>query len=84
MSSESQHPVIAIAGATGSLGQRITNTLLEPDIFSQLSSVVLLSRKKPEESRQLQEWADKGAKVVVYDDKDLAGSLAGVDVLINR
>ena len=83
MPSERQRPVVAIAGATGSLGQRITNTLLEPAIFSQLSSVVLLSRKKQEESRQLQEWADKGAKVMVYDEKDLAGSLAGVDVLIN-
>jgi NAD dependent epimerase/dehydratase family enzyme len=83
MSSEPQRPVVAIAGATGSLGQHITETLLEPAFFSQLSSIVLLSRKKQEESRQLQEWAGKGAKVVVYDEKDLAGSLTGVDVLIN-
>ncbi len=83
MASRSQAPCIAIAGATGSLGKHITNTLLEPSIFSQLASLVILFRKKPEDSTELRRWAGKGAKIVVYNEDDLASDLEGVDVLVN-
>ena len=78
-----QAPCIAIAGATGSLGKHITDTLLEPSNFSQLSSLVILSRKRPEESPDLQQWVEKGARIVMYNEDDLASDLEGVDVLVN-
>jgi hypothetical protein len=53
----SARPTVAIAGATGELGKHITNTLLQPDILSTFSGLVLLSRQKPEGNPQLEEWA---------------------------
>ena len=79
----SARPTVAIAGATGKLGRHITNTLLQLDILSTFSGIVLLSRQKLEGNLQLEEWAQKGAKVVVYDEVQLRDSLKGVDVLIN-
>lgn len=79
----SARPTVAIAGATGKLGKHITNTLLQLDILSTFSGLVLLSRQKPEGNPQLEEWARRGAKVVVYDEALLCDSLKGVDVFIN-
>jgi len=73
---------LPFAGATGELGKHITNTLLQPDILSTFSGLVLLSRQL-EGNPQLEEWAQKGGKVVVYDEAQLRDSLKGVDVLIH-
>jgi hypothetical protein len=79
----SARSTVAIADATWDLGKHITNTLLQPDILSTFSGLVLPSRQKPEGNRQLEEWPGKGGKVVVYDEAQLRDSLKGVDVLIN-
>jgi uncharacterized protein YbjT (DUF2867 family) len=82
-SQASTRPTVALAGATGKLGRHITNTLLQPEMLSTFASLVLLSRQKPEGNLQLEEWARKGAKVVVYDEARFSDTLAGVDVLIS-
>lgn len=79
----SHRRAVALAGATGKLGKHITNALLQPEFMSTFSSVTLLSRQKQEGNAQLEEWARKGAKVVVYDEARLVDSLQGVDVLVN-
>jgi hypothetical protein len=51
----SARPTVAIAGATGKLGKHMTNTLLQLDILSTFSDLVLLPRQKPEGNPQLEE-----------------------------
>lgn len=73
-------PTIAIAGATGLVGKHITNALLQA--FKQkFQDVILLSRKAS--SPELDEWAQGGAMIRVYDEKHLSKSLEGIDILIN-
>lgn len=79
-----QHkPVVAIAGATGHLGQHITNTLLAPSFSSSFSRIILLTRSSPTSSTQLQTWQDQGAEVRQYSEDNLSASLSGIDVLVN-
>jgi hypothetical protein len=86
MSSTSQvttRPTVALAGATGHLGGHIADALLRPHVLPTFSSGFLLSRQEPKGNSQLEGWAQKGAKVVVYDEARLSHTLKGVDVLIN-
>lgn len=77
-------PTVAIAGATGHLGQYIARACLEPDAKSKFSKVILLSRNPDHVSPQVLEWRDQGGAVIRgYDEDDLSAALADVDVVIN-
>lgn len=77
-------PRVAIAGATGHLGQYITNAFLSEQFHYKFSEVVLLTRQSPESGSKLQEWTQQGAKVRVLDkDGSLSDLIADVDILVN-
>ncbi|QRV93614.1 NmrA-like family domain-containing protein 1 [Ceratobasidium sp. AG-Ba] len=74
--------VIAIAGATGFLGGRVTNALLDAQVFD----IRILARSSSTNSEKLQTFKARGATLhsVSYDDEtSLVGALKGVDVLLS-
>ena len=77
-------PVIAVAGATGHLGTRLTNTFLSPALRNRLSGFVSLALRH---TPSTEEWTDLGAEVRPIendsDENDLVMALDGVDVLVN-
>jgi uncharacterized protein YbjT (DUF2867 family) len=79
-----RRPVIAIAGATGDLGSHLVKAFLEGDLFSQLSGLILLSRRH---TPRTETWKSKGAQVRIVDETgdigELVDALEGVDVLVN-
>ncbi|KAJ9609508.1 hypothetical protein H2200_005835 [Cladophialophora chaetospira] len=79
-----QKPVIAVAGATGDLGTRLTNTFLSPELHDRLSGFVSLARRH---TPSTEKWKGLGAEVRIIDnesdDNDLVMALDGVDVLVN-
>ena len=82
--SSSQKPVIAIAGATGDLATRLTETFLSEELSSRISSLVLLSRRHSPKTKQ---WESRGAKICIVDEnsnpEELVHALEGVDVFVN-
>jgi uncharacterized protein YbjT (DUF2867 family) len=80
----SAKPVIAVAGATGDLGTRLTSTFLSPELQDRLSGVVSLARRH---TPRTEKWKDLGAEIRIIDDQsdedDLVMALDGVDVLVN-
>ncbi len=77
-------PVIAVAGATGDLGTRLTNTFLSPEVRDRLSGFVALARRH---TPSTEKWKSLGAEVRIIenesDEDDLVMALDGVDVLVN-
>ncbi|KHN97510.1 isoflavone reductase family protein [Metarhizium album ARSEF 1941] len=71
---------VAIAGATGNLGGKVTRAFLRPENGARFRDVVALVRA---ESNATAGLAAAGAKLRVYDEDNLAESLQGVDVLIS-
>ncbi|KAJ9627284.1 hypothetical protein H2203_003746 [Taxawa tesnikishii (nom. ined.)] len=74
---------VAIAGATGHLGQHLTNILLSPTYRSSFASIIVLTRQDPKSSQLLSKWQSSGAQIRSYDSDNMASSLSGIDVLIN-
>ncbi|KAF3939754.1 hypothetical protein ABW19_dt0209094 [Dactylella cylindrospora] len=77
-------PVVAVAGATGTLGKALVGALLDPQFRSKYKDVVVLSRNT--KSPQIEEWVNQGAIAKEYnvdDDASVKEALAGVDVLVN-
>ncbi|KAJ5871497.1 uncharacterized protein N7529_003850 [Penicillium soppii] len=76
-------PVVAIAGATGHLGQHVTNAFLSSAFLDKFSEIVLLSRKEP----NLLQPSDVRAGVKVttrrYNENNLEEALQGVQILVN-
>ncbi|KAK5059970.1 hypothetical protein LTR84_009853 [Exophiala bonariae] len=79
-----RRPVIAIAGATGDLGSHLVKAFLAADVISQLSGLILLSRRH---TPLTETWKAKGAQVRIVDEAgdigELVDALEGVDILIN-
>ena len=77
-------PVIAVAGATGDLGTRLTNTFLLPELRDRLSGLVSLARRH---TPSTEKWSSLGAEIRIIEDEsdedDLVMALDGVDVLVN-
>ncbi|XHG05763.1 hypothetical protein AWENTII_008976 [Aspergillus wentii] len=73
-------PTVAIAGASGNLGKKLTRAFFLPAFKSRFQDIILLSRT---ESPKLQEFTAQGAKIRIYNKDSLAETLSGVDVLIN-
>ncbi|EXJ58398.1 hypothetical protein A1O7_05823 [Cladophialophora yegresii CBS 114405] len=77
-------PVIAVAGATGGLGTRLTDTFLSPGLRDRLSGVVALARGHTPSTER---WTKLDAEIRIIDDEcdenDLIMALDGVDVLVN-
>lgn len=73
-------PNVAIAGATGGLGQYIVEAFLSDGFRTQFKSIKLLARSN---SNDLDAWAKRGATVVLYDETHLDQALKDVDVLVN-
>ncbi|ETI22626.1 hypothetical protein G647_06702 [Cladophialophora carrionii CBS 160.54] len=77
-------PVIAVAGATGDLGTRLTNTFLSPELRDRLSGFVSLARRHTPSTER---WTTLGAEIRIIenecDENDLIMALDGVDVLVN-
>ena len=77
-------PVLAVAGATGDLGTRLTNTFLLPELCGRLSGFVFLARRY---SASTERWKVLGAEIRIIgeesDENDLIAALEGVDVLVN-
>ncbi|OAP60122.1 hypothetical protein AYL99_05124 [Fonsecaea erecta] len=89
-------PVVAVAGGTGDLGTRLTETFLSNELRHRLSGFVLLARRH---TARTERWRHRlGAEVRVVGDEgdegddndgdvcgesDLVMALEGVDVLIN-
>ncbi|KAH8432775.1 isoflavone reductase family protein [Aspergillus melleus] len=83
MSSSAWRPVVAIAGATGHLGQHIASAFLSSPLRDNFSEVILLSRKGAVPAQFLE--LNRHAHIVIrkYNDHDLADALQGVQVLVN-
>jgi hypothetical protein len=77
-------PVIAVAGATGDLGTRLTRTFLSPELRGRLSGFVSLARRHTPSTEM---WEDMGAEIRIIENEstenDLVRALDGVDVLVN-
>ncbi|EXJ68869.1 uncharacterized protein A1O5_07801 [Cladophialophora psammophila CBS 110553] len=78
-------PVVAVVGATGDLGTRLTGTFLSDELRTRLSGFVLIARRH---KASTQRWAERGAEIRIieedaYDENDLVMALDGIDVLIN-
>jgi uncharacterized protein YbjT (DUF2867 family) len=84
MEQTTRNPVVAISGVTGNVGSCLVESFLSEDVCTQLSGLVLLSRRHTPRTK---DWESKGAQVRVLDDADdidqLVAALEGVDVLIN-
>ncbi|EGX90723.1 isoflavone reductase family protein [Cordyceps militaris CM01] len=72
--------VVAVAGASGNLGAKITEMLLQPPFRQRFAQVVILARSSSTEVKRL---ASLGAVVRQYSDDNLEDALKHVDVLIN-
>lgn len=76
-------PVVAIAGATGHLGQHVTNAFLSSAFLDKFSEIILLSRKEP--SLLQPSEVRTGVKVTTrtYNEDNLEEALQGVQILVN-
>lgn len=83
-SRSAEQPIVAVAGATGDLGTRLTDTFLSAELRPGLSGVVSLARRR---TPNTQRWESMGADIRIVDDscdeRDLVMALEGVDVLVN-
>lgn len=76
-------PVIAIAGATGHLGQHIASAFLAPPLRSNFCEVILLSRKGAVPAKFLDTNPHARFAIRKYHENDLAAALQGVQILVN-
>lgn len=77
-------PSVAIAGATGHLGQHITAAFLSPTFQNMFAYVILLSREPPSDSSQLAKYKYHSKAVFrQYDENNLAGTLDSAAILVN-
>ncbi|PLB54077.1 isoflavone reductase family protein [Aspergillus steynii IBT 23096] len=81
----SQRPVIAIAGATGHLGQHIASAFLSTPLRSNFSEVILLSRQGAMPAQFLDSNPTTHFAIRKYNENvnDLASALQGVHILVN-
>ena len=79
-----EKPTIAVAGATGDLGTRLTTAFLSPELRGRLEGFVSLTRRQTPTTEQ---WKALGAEIRTIDEKsdenDLIMALDGVNVLVN-
>ncbi|KAM0549196.1 hypothetical protein ACHAPJ_009505 [Fusarium lateritium] len=73
-------PTVAIAGATGNLGAKVTEGFLQPPFRDRFSDVIVLARSRSPKAENL---VKHGASLRLYAEDNLGEALAGVDVLIN-
>ncbi|KAM0283566.1 hypothetical protein ACHAQK_003695 [Fusarium lateritium] len=73
-------PTVAIAGATGNLGAKVTEGFLQPPFRDRFSDVIVLARNRSPNAENL---AKQGATLRLYAEDNLGEALVGVDVLIN-
>lgn len=89
MASTLSRPVVAIAGATGHLGQHIASAFLSPPLRDNFSDIILLSRHAAVPEQFILSNPNAHFTVRRYTDHDtnkttdLADALHGVDILIN-
>lgn len=76
-------PSIAVAGATGHLGQHITTALLSPEFRPQFDQVILISRQSASSHPQLSKWQEQGAVISSYDENNLSACLGDATVYVN-
>lgn len=81
MASAISRPVVAIAGATGHLGQHVASAFLTSPFRDQFSGIILLSRN---EASSVTFPAEKGTfKLRKYDEDNLQDALRDVQILVN-
>jgi hypothetical protein len=73
-------PTVAIAGAAGNLGNKLTRSFLRPEFRSRFQDVLVLSRT---ESQAIRDLVALGAKSRLYNETEIEKALHGVDVLVN-
>ncbi|KAF5656804.1 isoflavone reductase family [Fusarium heterosporum] len=73
-------PTVAIAGATGNLGAKVTGGFLQPPFRERFHDVIVLARSQ---SPKTEELVKRGASLRLYAEDNLKEALYGVDVLIN-
>jgi len=78
----SNRPTVGVAGANGKLGIHVINALISENFRPNFGSVVTLIRESaPQYTRDI--WQRQGVIVRIYNEKNMAESLAGIDILIN-
>ncbi|RGP78960.1 isoflavone reductase family [Fusarium longipes] len=73
-------PTVAIAGASGNLGAKVTEAFLQPPFRDKFSDIVVLARNR---SAKIDNLIEHGASLRLYAEDNLREALARVDVLIN-
>jgi nucleoside-diphosphate-sugar epimerase len=73
-------PTVAIAGATGNLGAKVTEGFLQPPFRDRFYDIIVLTRSR---SPKVENLVKQGASLRLYAEDNLEEALAGVDVLIN-
>ncbi|KAM0345661.1 hypothetical protein ACHAPU_006315 [Fusarium lateritium] len=73
-------PTVAIAGATGNLGAKVTEGFLQPPFRERFDDVIVLARSR---SPKVEHLIKHGASLRLYAEDNLKEALDGVDVLIN-
>ncbi|OAA71139.1 isoflavone reductase family protein [Cordyceps fumosorosea ARSEF 2679] len=71
---------VAIAGASGNLGSKITESILQSLYKNKFKQIIILARSQ---SAAVERLASMGAIVRIYSEKNLTRVLSDVDVLIN-
>ncbi|EXA45740.1 hypothetical protein FOQG_09304 [Fusarium oxysporum f. sp. raphani 54005] len=73
-------PTVAIAGATGNLGAKVTEGFLQQPFRDRFHDIIVLARSRSPKAENL---VKHGASLRLYAEENLQEALAGVDVLIN-
>ncbi|KAF4554489.1 Hypothetical protein D9617_4g002440 [Elsinoe fawcettii] len=71
---------LAIAGATGNLGQHLMKVLLSPQVRSRFRDVIVLSRAESDVTR---EWSRQGATIALWTEDNIKQILSAVGILVN-
>lgn len=75
-------PTVAVAGASGRLGKHVIKSLQTPKFKHKFGNVVALVRDTTPQDI-IDAWKSQGVTVRIYNEKNMADSLKGIDVLIN-
>ncbi|TVY67177.1 Isoflavone reductase-like protein TP7 [Fusarium oxysporum f. sp. cubense] len=73
-------PTVAIAGATGNLGVKVTEGFLQQPFRDRFHDIIVLARSRSPKAENL---VKHGASLRLYAEENLQEALTGVDVLIN-
>ncbi|KAJ5156244.1 hypothetical protein N7492_009047 [Penicillium capsulatum] len=81
MTASISKPTVAIAGATGHLGQHVASAFLSPPFRDQFSNIILLSRNKAALDTMSTYKGNFTARI--YNENNLQDALQGVQILVN-